>query len=110
MTVEKVQHQDGKTIFTITSPTRYGVADVEEEIIVSHDPAELNQLPRITDKDIINLPNDPYGPGVEEIDAYSQLPGGTILVFKRVYDTDTNSATYRPGAYGVVGPYLLVKD
>src|SRR3989344_1800476 len=110
MTIENVEHKQGMSIFTIYEPRRYGEPDAQYEVQVSHDPAELAKLSRITTKEISTLPNDAHGAGIEEVDSCEKLPTGETIVFKRVYDTDDSSVTYRHGAYGVVGQYFLVEE
>ncbi len=110
MTIEKVEHREDRSVFSIHEPTRNGELDIFREVTVLHDPREIAKLPTITPEQIRKLPQDYPHENVSMVDSYEKLPNGVMLVFIRSEDCDYYSNTYRPGCHSVSGPFRLVED
>jgi hypothetical protein len=109
MSIEKIERLADKTIIRIHEPVRYGEPDRYRDVVVSHDPEQLSQIPHMSHNRFSNPLNDSRRGDWEEMVTVEVEAVGTI-VFVKQFDTEWSSATYRSGSHSMAGPYLLCSD
>lgn len=82
MAVVNVNEYEDKTVFIIYDPLRYGVKDLSWEVEIPHDEDLRSKLPKITKKELENLPYNKYEH--KEMEKF-QVPKVTDIIFIKHY-------------------------
>lgn len=105
MSVQQVEHLEGKSIFHLKNVRPYGVPDEVRTLTIPHDPHYLAMLPLFPKEGLQRLVPE-FGVVHDGNEEFTVPSVGTIAFIRAQQEFDYSSSSYNANNHDTQGPYL----